>query len=383
MKKKTALIILGIVLLAVLALLLRKRPASQDFVLKRTDVDYSILAGCTVSFPEPYVLTAKAAGDVVGLPVIEGQAVNKGDLLVQVDDFRERQNLAIAESQYQGLKLKMANSRDEVYPRLREQLNDAGARLEEARSHAERLDSLYQAGAVAKVEWERARTALEAAQARFNGIKLQVDAYARSGEAAELASQLNALDAQVQLARRAVADKRLVAPYDCTVVRLDARPGETVAAGQQAVTVLERRPWVLEANVDQKDLGFLEAGLPAAVRFDAYPAETVRARVSLVCSVIDMDKGTCELKIQVAEERPFIKHGMTGSVEIAGRKIAGVNAGVLALPARYLIRDRGGAVVLLHGKQGLARTPVEFTPIGEKWVSVRNLPEGAQVALPE
>jgi multidrug resistance efflux pump len=328
-------------------------------------------------------MKAKAAGDVVELPAVEGRAVSRGDLLVQVDDFRERQNLAIAVSQYQGLKLKMANSRDEVYPRLREQLNDAGAKLEEARNHAERLDSLYQAGAVAKVEWERAGTALDAARARFNGIKLQVDAYAQSGAAAELASQLNALDAQVQLARRAVADKRLAAPYDCTVVKLDVRRLETVAAGQKAVTVLERRPWVLEANVDQKDLGFLESGLPAAVRFDAFPAETVRARVSLVCAVIDMDKGTCGLKIQVAEERPFIKHGMTGSVEIAGRKIAGVNAGVLALPARYLLRGRGEAQVLLRGKKGLARTPVEFTPIGEKWVSVRNLPEGARIALPE
>jgi len=147
--------------------------------------------------------------------------------------------------------------------------------------------------------------------------------------------------------------------------------------------VLERRPWVLEANVDQKDLSFLETGLSAAVRFDAYPAETMRAQVSLVCSVIDLDKGTCGLKIQLEGERPFIKHGMTGSVEIAGKKIAGVNADVLALPTRYILRGQGEAHVLLRGKKGLAKTLVEFTPIGEKWVSIRNLPAGARVALPE
>jgi len=193
-------------------LILLRKPATQDFVLKRTDVEYSILASCTVSFPEPYSLAARAAGDVVNLPVVEGQVVSQGDLVVQVDDFLERQKLAIAESQYQGLKLKMANSREEVYPRLREQLNEASASLVEARNHAERIGSLFKAGAVSRVEWEKAGTALDAARARFNQVKLQVDAYAQSGAAAELASQLNALDAQVQLARRAVADKRLVAP---------------------------------------------------------------------------------------------------------------------------------------------------------------------------
>ncbi len=383
MKKKTALIILGIVLLAVLALLLRKKPASQDFVLKRTDVDYSILANCTVSFPEPYVMAAKAAGDVVAVPAAEGHPAKAGELLVQLDDFRERRDLDIARSDYESVRLNMANAREELYPRLREQLLEAGAALAEAQAHAERIAALFQAGAVAQVERERADTALAAARARFNGVKLQVDSYSRSGAAAELANRLNALGARVELAQRAVADKRLVAPYACTVVKLDVKPGEAVAAGRQVATVLERTPWVLEADVDQKELPFLKIGLPGAVRFDAFANETVAARVSLVCSVVDLDKGTCGLKLQVSEDRPFIRHGMTGSVEIAAEKVPGLNAGVLALPARYLLREGGGSFVLLRRGGKLEKTAVQAAAIGEKWVSVRNLDEGARVALPE
>lgn len=383
MRKRIILIALAAALALVLALLLLRRPGGQDFVLRRSDVEYSILANCTVSFPEPYAMKAKAAGDVIAVPAAEGQAMKAGELLVQLDDFRERQDLAIARSDYESVKLKMVNAREELYPRLREELNDAAARLQEARANAERLDSLFQAGALAKVEWERARTALEAAQARFNGVKLQVDSYSRSGAAAELANQLNALDARVELARRAVADKRLVAPYDGTVVRLDVKPGEAVAAGRQLAIVLERTPWVLEADVDQKELPFLENGLPCAVRFDAFPGETVAAQVSLVCSVIDLDKGTCGLKIRVAEERSFIRHGMTGSVEIRGKKIPGLNAGVLALPARYLIREGGGGFVLLRRGGKLEKTAVQAAAIGEEWLSVKGLAEGARVALPE
>lgn len=382
--KKNAMWIAGIALAALLAAFLLRKPAGGgDFVLKRTDIDYAILASCTVSYPQPYDLAAKAGGDVVAVPAREGQSAAKGSLLVQIDDFRERQNLAIAQSNYEGVKLKMANAREEVYPRLREQLNDAGASLAEAQANADRIGVLFQAGAVAKVDRERADTALEAARARFNQVKLQVDSYSRSGAAAELINQLNALSAQVELARRAVADKRVVAPYDCTVVDLDIVPGETVETGRRVAVVLERRPWILEANVDQRELGFLEDGLPAVAVFDAFPADKVAASVNLVCSLIDLDKGTCRLKLRVEQERPFIRHGMTGSVEIRGRRVPGVSAGVLALPVRYIVRENDRRFVLLRKGRNVERTALEYTPIGEKWVAVRNLPEGARLALPE
>jgi HlyD family secretion protein len=349
--------------------------------LKRTDVDYKILASCTVSFPEPYEMAAKAEGDVVRIPVAEGQQVKKGDLLVQVDDFKEKQNLTIAANNYENIKLKLVNAKEETYPRLKEQLNDVASVLAEAQNLADRTQSLFDAGAVAKVELEKAKTKLETAQARFNQARLQLDSYARSGAAAELINQLNILNAQVELARRAVGEKQLLAPYDCTVIKLDVKGGETVMVGKKVVTILEKKPWVLETNVDQKELSFLETGLPCFVVFDAYPAEKVKARISLVCSVIDYAKGTCNLKLQVAENKPFIKHGMTGNVEISGKRVENVNVHVLALPSKYILREKGGNFVLVKTSEGTEKTAVEFTPIGEKWVSVKNIPEGSMIAL--
>ncbi len=382
MKKKTLIVLAGIALVAVLLVFLLKKPAGESFVLKRTDVDYKILASCTVSFPEPYDLAPSPKATWPGSRSPKGSAVKKGDLLVQVDDFNERQNLTIALNNYENVKLKLVNAREETYPRLKEQLNDAGSALAEAQNHADRITALFNAGAVSKVELEGARTKLDAAQARYNQVKLQLDSYSRSGVAAELINQLNILNAQVELARRRSSDRRFIAPYDCTVVKLDVKQGETVAAGEKVATILEKKPWVLETNVDQKELGFLEAGLPCLVVFDAYPAETVKAGISLVCSVVDFAKGTCNLKLQVLENRPFIKHGMTGSVEISGRKIANVNAGVLALPARYILRAKGGQFRFRAKGGGSEKTAVEFTPIGEKWVSVRNIPEGSRIVLP-
>jgi hypothetical protein len=149
------------------------------------------------------------------------------------------------------------------------------------------------------------------------------------------------------------------------------------------VTILEIKSWVLETNVDQKELGFLEAGLPCFVVFDAYPAEKVKATISLVCSTIDYAKGTCNLKLQIQENKAFIKHGMTGSVEISGKKIRNVNIHVLALPSKYILREEGGNFVLVKTAKNIEKTAVEFNPIGEKWVAVRNIPEGSRIVLPK
>jgi hypothetical protein len=130
-------------------------------------------------------------------------------------------------------------------------------------------------------------------------------------------------------------------------------------------------------------LAFLETGLPCFVVFDAYPAEKVKAFISLVCSTIDYAKGTCNLKLQIQEDKAFIKHGMTGSVEISGRKIRGVNVKVLALPARYILREKDGNFVLVKTDKNTEKRAVEFTPIGEKWVSVKNIPAGARIMLPK
>jgi len=383
MKNKTALLLIGFVLIALLAFFLLKKPAAEYYVLKRTNVDYKILASCTVSFPEPYDMAAKTEGDVKSIPVAEGQQVKKGVLLVQVDDFKERQNLTIALNNYENTKLKLVNAKEETYPRLKEQLNDAGSVLADARNHADRIQVLFTAGAVSKVDLENAMTKMDAAQAKFNQAQLQLDSYAKSGAAAELINQLNILNAQVELAKRGVNEKQFVAPYDCTVVKIDVKEGETVSVGKIALIILEKKPWILETNVDQKELGFLETGLPCAVVFDAYPAERVKAYISLVCSVIDYAKGTCNLKLQIAENKPFIKHGMTGSVEISGKKVADVNVNVLALPSKYILREKEGNFILVKTAKNIEKMTVEFDSIGEKWVSVRNIPEGTKIALPK
>jgi len=70
-------------------------------------------------------------------------------------------------------------------------------------------------------------------------------------------------------------------------------------------------------------------------------------------------------------------------VEISGKKTENVNLNVLALPTEYILREKGGNFVLVQTGGKTEKTALDFNPIGEKWVSVRNLPEGTRIARPK
>ena len=53
---------------------------------------------------------------------------------------------------------------------------------------------------------------------------------------------------------------------------------------------------------------------------------------------------------------------MTGSVEIAGKRIAGVNANVLALPAKYILREKEGNFVLVGKGRASEKTAWSSPP---------------------
>ena len=149
-------------------------------------------------------------------------------------------------------------------------------------------------------------------------------------------------------------------------------------AGAPVVTIVERGPWVLEADVDQKELPYLTPGTTAMVMFDAYPDDRVRARVSFVCALVDVGKGTCDLKLEVVEPRPYIRYGMSGTAEIE----AGRYEDVTAVPSRFIVRSDGRTAVWVWDGRRAVRRGVSVVPIGERWVTVRDVPEGTRVLLP-
>jgi HlyD family secretion protein len=363
----------GLALVAFLVYGGLKKNAVDYYVLKAIDLDYTVLANCTVDYPKPLDLSVEREGIVRSVEVKDGDHVTKDLVLAQVDDFDAQRNLAISSDNLRSAELKLENAREEVLPNLREKLNEYELNLKQAELNRDRYTGLLAAGGISKAELEKAEKEYQRALSQYNQQKLELESFSRSGRLADLEYQVSISRAQVDLARRSLENTRIVSPFDGTVLKVDIQPGQKMTRATRAITVVEKANWELGLNVDQRELPFLKVGLPALVTMDAYPDDRIKGEISYVCSEVDKEKNTCELRIMLKDAPPFIKSGMAGRAEIMAARFEKA----LALPARFVKKAAGvGSVWLWNGRKA-ELVPAPTRPVGERWVLVEGLREGS------
>jgi HlyD family secretion protein len=348
------------------------------YTLKPVDINYSILASCSVKYPQPLDLYSTSYGKVVKVSASDGNFVRKGQVLVQLDDFSERQNLDIAMKNLASTRLKLENAKNEQLPKLRQQFNQLQSDLDKSKNDLERKKQLFDSNFISKSDVENAENKYQQSLSSYNQVKLSLESYETSGPIADLNQQISIQQSQVGISQKAVDDKKLTAPFDGTVTKVNVQNGQSVQPGMMAVTIVEKSPWVLEAEVDQKELPFLSNGQVAIVSFDAYPQDRVKANTVYVCALVDAQKGTCNLKFEIRENKSYVKFGMTGTVEIS----AGIYRQKLAIPSRFAEKTEGGYSAWIWNGKSAEKVVLNYDTIGEQWIVVKNLKTGTKFLLP-
>ena len=366
-----ALIVLIVLALAVRGLL--KKEAVDAYVLKPFDLRYTILANCTVDHPEPLDLSFLQDGTVAAVEAVDGERVAKGRTLVRLDAYEAERNLAISVDGLKAAEFRLRNARDEILPSLRQKLDEYELNLEQAELNRRRYAQLLGAGGVSRAAAEKAERDYQQALSQRNQQKLEIENFSRSGLLADLEKQVSIARSRRDLARRGLANTRIESPFEGTVLKVHVQKGEKVGPADRAVTVIESARWQLGLNVDQRELPFLKLGLPAIATLDAYPDERLAGEVSFICPDVDRTKNTCELRVELTENKPFVKFGMAGRVEI----VAATFERALAVPASFVKTGPGGPFVWVWTGRKAALVKTKARAVGERWTIVEGPAEGA------
>lgn len=355
-----------------------KKNTVDYYRLKPLDINQTVLASGRVSYPQPYEITAATAGKISTVNCSEGELVQEGQLLIQMDDYQDRQNVQLALSDLNLIRSKQRNIAEETLPKQEEQMRQDRVKLEEAEKELDRLKTLYGQGAVPAVELERAGNNYQLLLSQYNQTVLTRDSLAGGSGAAEIEAQISYHEAQLKITQKTVEDKKIVSPVTGTVSNVNFSPGQQVSAGEALLTVLRQQNWVVEADVDQKELSYLKPGQPALVALDAYPRERLEAELLYISPRIDEQKGTCLLRLEIKNTQPFIRHGMAASVEL----LTETNSNVLALPKQFVDFTEKEAFLWVLQDSKAVKKPLTYISVGERWVIAENLPEGTVVLSP-
>jgi membrane fusion protein len=113
---------------------------------------------------------------------------------------------------------------------------------------------------------------LNTAQADLPSIQLR--AQTQRDQLAQKSSEVEQATAQQELTRGQVKREMLVAaPIDGTVTNIVPANGQTVAADTQLATILPTGKLRAELLVPTRAIGFVQAGQPVTLRYDAFPYE--------------------------------------------------------------------------------------------------------------
>ena len=233
---------------------------------------------------------------IVGIAVVEGQEVKRGQLLARLESVQpeaevaaQRASLSSSEAEAAAAEASLKAS-DENLRTAQASVDRAKAELERARLFFDRSRQLHEEKLIARQEFDQRKADYDAFSAALREAEArQMQAQAQR---AQIASQLAAAHKRVNLSQANLkrADDVLqrtyaVAPIDGVVTNLPVRVGETVVPGIQnspaslIMTIADMSLITAEVKVDETDIVNVKLDQEAAVTIDAIPDQDFVGRV--------------------------------------------------------------------------------------------------------
>lgn len=281
-------------------------------------------------------IKARVAGEVKAFTVREGDAVKAGQVLARIDPV-----------EYQNR-----------WEQAREQADAARAQRDIAQRQWDTNQALVAQGFIAKVALDNSQASLQAAQASYR-----------------------AAVAGAEVARKALDDASLRAPFDGVIASRLAQAGERVGVDVKLLELVDPSQLEVEVALSASDSVDVRIGQVAQLQVEDRP-DTLTARVKRISP--SAQAGSRSVLVFLAlDAQPGLRHGL-----FVKGTLGTTQSRVLAVPLEAIRTDRARPYVQVVADGQVAHRPVEMGLRGTEvngrdanpiWVAVQGLNEGDTV----
>lgn len=127
------------------------------------------------------------------------------------------------------------------------------------------------------------------------------------------------------------------APISGTVVDVPVQLGATITQSTPIAKISRTNDLKITTAVAEKFISKIKIGLYAYVRFEAFPGEQFRARITELSPVVDPQSRTLEITLILLERDNRIKPGMFAEIKV----ITEAKKGIVKVPAEALVERFG------------------------------------------
>jgi HlyD family secretion protein len=250
-KKRRKILVFTIILVVIAGLsalaILKKREVVitvQTEKVARRNLTEIVVANGKIQPVLQVKISAEVSGEIIDLPVKEGQYVKKGDLMVKIKpDFYIAQ-LHQVEASYESSLAAVAT---------------AAATLRKAEAEYKRTEGLFKTKLVSDSTYDEAKASYDVAKAQLESATHQVEMS----------------KASVDSAKDSLDKTTIVAPLNGTISKLNSRLGERVLGtvqnlGTEIMTIADLNEMETRVDIGENDVVLIEPGQKVRLEVDAF-----------------------------------------------------------------------------------------------------------------
>ncbi|MBZ2207648.1 efflux RND transporter periplasmic adaptor subunit [Massilia soli] len=252
---------------------------------------------------------SKVSGVVTGATIEEGTSVAKGQVLARLDQADQRARVA----QQQAM------------------VDEASARLDLALKNNSNSQMLLKQSFISQNSFDATSNAVALARA-----------------------SVKAAQAQLDMARNALADTVIVAPMSGVISKRHVQAGEKLSPDMPVFSIVDLRELTLEAQVPASDIPRVKVGQDVAFRVDGYQGRSFTGKVARINPTTEPGSRSMMVYIRVANADAALRGGMFAKGSLTTTRSA--PAPLLPLAALRTENNRDIVYTVENGK--VVSTPV-------------------------
>jgi len=242
-------------------------------------------------------ISPEVSGEIIDLPVVEGQNVKKGDLLLRIKPDSYEAQLEQQEAAASAARSASVRNR---------------AELARAEADYDRAKSLFDQNLIAESDRKAAETNHDMAKAALESSIFEIER----------------AEASLKQIREALLKTTIVSPTDGSITALNSRLGERVVgtsqfAGTEVMRIADLSRMEAQVNVNENDVVRVKVGDVARISVDAWPDQKIKGVVREIASTATTNfAGTQEevtyflVKISISDPDVTLRPGMSTTADI-------------------------------------------------------------------
>ena len=232
-------------------------PVSAEVVAKRSVVE-TVRASGKIYPVSQVAIAAEISGEIVELPIKEGDKVKEGDLLMRINPDLYESQVEQAQAGLDNTKAQLATARGRVL--------QTKMQMDNAKIAFDRSTQLLKDKVISQQEFEQSQLAYQTAQAEYQISQESVTAMEYTVKSSE---------AMLKEMRNNFKRTAIYAPANGTVVGLNKKKGEKVLGtiqmtGDQLMTIADLTNMEIQVDVSESDVLRIDVGDTAEIEVDAY-----------------------------------------------------------------------------------------------------------------